>query len=168
MRPPDLAIIVTSYQMPWHLRRVLESIACQQTRRRLEVIVSDDGSTDETPRIVADFASRAEFPVRFVTHPHVCFHPARCRNAGARETAAEHLMFVDGDCLLPPDHVEQHLRRWRPGVVTCSYCVRLDHAISQHVTMHAVRSGEFTRWATGEQRSQLRRMHYKSLWYGLI
>src|SRR5438445_5710118 len=152
MQPPDLAIIVTSYQMSWHVRRVLESISAQRTERRLEVIVADDGSTDETQRLVAEFAERAPFPVRFVTHPHANFHAARCRNDGVRNSTAPHLLFVDGDCLLPPDHVEQHLRSCRPGVVTCSYCVRLDHAVSQHVTLVAVCGGKFVPWATPVQR----------------
>ena len=50
---------------------------------------------------------------------------------------------ICGDCVLPPDHVEQHLRAARPGVVTCSYCVRLDHPVSQHVTLEAIRGGKF-------------------------
>src|SRR5882724_6009084 len=168
MGPPDLAIVVTSYQMPWHVRRVLESIAAQRTSRRLEVVVADDGSLDETPRIVSEFATQAPFGVRFVTHTHTEFHAARCRNEGVRNSSAPHLLFVDGDCLLPPDHVEQHLRSSRPGVVTCSYCVRLDHAVSQHVTLEAVRGGKFIYWATPEQRKTLRHMHFKSIWYGLI
>jgi GT2 family glycosyltransferase len=168
MAAPDLAIIVTSYQMPWHVRRVLESIAAQRTTRRLEVVVADDGSTDETPRMVAEFAASAPFPVQFVTHTHTTFHAARCRNEGARHAAAPHLMFIDGDCLLPPDHVEQHLRSARPGVVTCSYCVRLDEAVSEQATLAAVRAGEFCNWASAEQRSKLRHMHFKSIWYGLI
>jgi glycosyltransferase involved in cell wall biosynthesis len=141
MQPPDLAIIVTSYQMPWHIRRVLESIAVQRTNRPFEVVVSDDGSKDETPRLVADFAAQASFAVRFVTHLHTGFHAARCRNEGVRNTTAPRLLFVDGDCLLPPDHVEAHLTAARPGVVTCSYCVRLDEDISRHATLEAVRSG---------------------------
>jgi glycosyltransferase involved in cell wall biosynthesis len=168
MQPPDLAIIVTSYQMPWHVRRVLESIAAQRTSLRLEVVVADDGSTDETPRVVAEFAAAAPFPVRFVTHEHTEFHAARCRNDGVRNSVAPHLLFVDGDCLLPPDHVEQHLRCAQPGTVTCSYCVRLEEAVSQHATLAAVRGGLFTQWATSEQRSKLRHMHYKSIWYHLI
>ncbi len=168
MQPPDLAIIVTSYQMAWHVRRVLESIAAQRTQRRLEVVVADDGSTDETAQHVREFATRASFPVRFVTHPHVGFHAARCRNDGVRHSTAPHLLFVDGDCLLPPDHVEQHLRFWRAGAATCSYCVRLDHAVSQHASLEAVRSGTFVNWASLEQRSKLRQMHMKSIWYSLI
>jgi GT2 family glycosyltransferase len=168
MGPPDLAIIVTSFQMPWHIRRVLESIAAQQTSRRLEVVVADDGSTDETPRVVSEFAAAAPFLVRFVTHPHTEFHAARCRNDGVRHSSAPYLLFIDGDCLMPPDHVEQHLRASRPGVVTCSYCVRLDHAVSQHVTLEAVRGGKFMQWATSEQLSKLRQMHFKSIWYSAI
>jgi len=168
MGAPDLAIIVTSYQMPWHVRRVLESIAVQRTGRRLEVVVADDGSADETPQVVSDFAARAPFPVRFVTHPHTEFHAARCRNDGARNSSAPHMLFVDGDCLLPPDHVEQHLRAARPGVVTCSYCIRLEQAVSQHVTLEAVRGAKFVHWATSEQVRKLRHMHFKSIWYTLI
>jgi GT2 family glycosyltransferase len=168
MGPPDLAIIVTSYQMPWHVRRVLESIAAQRTSRRLEVVVADDGSRDETPRMVAEFAARAPFPVKFVTHPHTDFHAARCRNDGARRSTAPHLLFIDGDCLLPPDHVEQHLQAARPGVVTCSYCIRLDQAVSQHVTIEAVRGGKFLAWAPQEQRRKLRHMHFKAIWYGVL
>jgi GT2 family glycosyltransferase len=168
MHPPELAIVVTSYQMPWHIRRVLESIAAQQTNRPFEVIVTDDGSTDETASVVQQFAEQAKFPVRFVTHPHTEFHAARCRNEGVRNSEASHLLFSDGDCLMPPDHVEQHMQAARPGTVTCSYCVRLEEDVSRHVTLQAVRGATYVGWTPTEQRSKLRQMHYKALWYGLI
>src|SRR5262245_49924387 len=165
MYAPDLAIIVTSYQMPWHVRRVLESIAAQRTSRRLEVVVADDGSSDQTSRLVGEFASQAPFPVRFVTHPHVGFHAARCRNDGVRNSTAPHLLFIDGDCLLPPDHVEHHLAAAHPGVVTCSYCIRLDQEVSHHATLQTLRSGKFVDWAPPDQQKNLRHMHFKSIWY---
>jgi GT2 family glycosyltransferase len=168
MRPPELAIIVTSYQMPWHVRRVLESIAVQRTTRQIEVIIADDGSTDETPQVVRAFAEQAPFRVQFITHPHTEFHAARCRNDGARHSTAPHLLFTDGDCVLPPDHVEQHLRAARPGVVTCSYCVRLDHGVSQHLTLEAIRGGKFMQWAPADELNKLRQMHFKSICYSLI
>jgi glycosyltransferase involved in cell wall biosynthesis len=168
MHSPELAIVVTSYQMPWHIRRVLESIAVQRTDRPFEVVVTDDGSTDETPSVVREFGKQAKFPVHFVTHRHTEFHAARCRNEGARHSSAPHLLFTDGDCLIPPDHVEQHMQAARPGAVTCSYCVRLEQDVSQHVTLQAVRGATYIEWAPAEQRNKLRHMHYKALWYGLI
>src|SRR3954447_3225171 len=93
MHSPELAIVVTSYQMPWHIRRVLESVAVQRTSRPLEVVIADDGSQDETASVVQEFAAQAKFPVRFVTHRHTEFHAARCRNDGVRNSSAPHILF---------------------------------------------------------------------------
>jgi GT2 family glycosyltransferase len=168
MADAELAVIVTTYQMPGHLRLALESIACQRTRRRIEVVVADDGSTDETPRVVAEFAARAAFSVRFVTHPHTEFHPGKSRNDGARHSTAPHLLFVDGDCVLPPDHLETHLRLYRPGVATCGYCVRLDETTSSTITPDTIRDGSFVNLAPREEINKLRWLHRKSLVYNLI
>jgi GT2 family glycosyltransferase len=118
--------------------------------------------------MVAAFASSAPFPVHFITHPHGTFHAARCRNNGVRCSSAPHLLFVDGDCLLPADHVEQHLAAAKQAVATCSYCIRLDEETSQRVTLAAVRSGDYCGWVSPEARRTLRHMHFKSIWYTLI
>ena len=83
MPAPEIAISVTTYQKPWHLRRVLASIAGQLgVDGKFEVAVTDDGSTDETSQIVEEFRRRGDFPVRFTTHEHTVFHPARAATTG--------------------------------------------------------------------------------------
>ncbi|MBI3838458.1 MAG: glycosyltransferase, partial [Planctomycetia bacterium] len=58
MHDPEIALLLSTYQRPAHLRRALESIALQSgVAGRFELIVTDDGSTDNTPQIVAEFAS---------------------------------------------------------------------------------------------------------------
>ena len=115
MPDPEIAISVTTYHKPWHLRRVLASIAGQQgVTGKFEVAVTDDGSTDETPQIVEQIRRSVDFPFCFTTHEHAAFHPARCRNDGARATSAPYLLYLDGDCVLPPDHVAIHLARDAP------------------------------------------------------
>ncbi|MDX1948675.1 MAG: glycosyltransferase [Pirellulaceae bacterium] len=168
MAHPELAIILTSYQLPGHLRRALESIACQRTRHSFEVIVADDGSRDETPTMVAEFAAIAPFSVRFVTHEHDGFHPARCRNEGVRASTAQVLLFCDGDCLLPPDHVETHLKLARPGFVNCGSCVRLSEQLSQEITLEKIQGGEFVGLAPSKELAKLRRIHQRFWWYRLI
>ena len=103
--------------MPRHLERVLASLEMQTVARQMEVVISDDGSADETPEVARRFAEGAPFPVKFITHPHRAFELARCRNEGLRAASAPLAVFLDGDCIAPPDHVEQHLRRLRRGTV---------------------------------------------------
>ena len=135
----SVAILVSSYQRPRHLERVLASIECQRgVEGQIELVVTDDGSRDETPEIVERFARRVEIPVQFTTHPHQTFELARCRNEGVAVSRAAYLLFLDGDCLIPPDHVQQHLRRSRPGVVMAGYCCHLDRHTSEQLTIEDV------------------------------
>lgn len=168
MTPPDVSLIVTSYQMPQHLDRVLAAVERQTVARRLELIVSDDGSTDETPDVVARFASRVSFPVKFVSLPHAGFQLARTRNAGVRQSSGRHLIFLDGDCLIEPDHVAQHLQAWRPNHVTNTYCVRLERLASEAITCDSVRSGDYLRAVPRAELRKLWIMQLKAWWYRLI
>ena len=70
------------------------------------------------------------------------------------EKEKPHIVFLDGDCLIEPDHVDQHLKLWRPGHVTNTYCVRLDQTTSERITVEKVQSGEYLRWepSPGETR----------------
>ena len=89
MEKLEISLFISTYQRPHLLRLCLASIQSQQgVEGAFEVIVSDDGSTDETPRVVDEFARSVKFPVSYATHPHTTFHPARCRNKGARAARA--------------------------------------------------------------------------------
>jgi GT2 family glycosyltransferase len=168
MPRPEVSLIVVTYQMPEHLERVLTSIARQTVLNQLEIIVSDDGSCDATPEVVRDFARLLDRPIRFLTHLHNGFHLTRCRNAGARVATAPYLLFLDGDCILPPDHVEQYLAVRRQGYVHFGYCYRLSREVSERVTKPAIVSGDFVRWGSCGERWKLTKLHAKSLFYEWI
>src|SRR5262245_52434531 len=114
----EIAVLVPTFERPHHLRRCLQSLALQDgVTDRMEVIVTDDGSRDQTPELVAEFAASAPFPVRFTTHSHKGFRLAKCRNAGVAISSAPYLLFTDGDCVLPADHVRWHLAYRAAGKV---------------------------------------------------
>ena len=120
MARPEVAVLVSSFERPAHLRRCSVSIAAQRgLRGSLEVVVTDDGSRDETPQVVRQFAAAVPFPVRMTTHPHDGFQLARCRNEGVQASTADYFVFLDGDCIIPPDHLLVHLqpppREYGPG-----------------------------------------------------
>jgi glycosyltransferase involved in cell wall biosynthesis len=167
---PDIALCVVTYERPRSLALVLESIAAQRNVRpeQIELVVSDDGSQDETPQVVEEFRRRAKFPVKFITHPHLTFQAAYCRNAGARATQAPYLLFLDGDCILPPHHVATHLAHRRQSAVFSGDCGRVEQAITQNVTADAVRAGNFSGLLTNKERRRLRKLDWKSRLYNFI
>lgn len=140
----DIAVIVSTFERPGHLEKCLASLAAQRgVEGRFEVIVTDDGSRDETLDLLAAAVGHMPFPLTFTTHTHEGFRLARCRNEGVASSKAPYLLFTDGDCILPPDHLAIHLRTRRQGRVIAGDCVRLNQALSADIDVVALRSGRF-------------------------
>lgn len=99
-----LAVIVTTYNRPDALSAVLEGYLAQ-TDRDFEVLVADDGSTPDTAQVVQQFQARANFPIRHVWQEDIGFRAAAIRNRALAATAAEYIVFADGDCIPPVDFV---------------------------------------------------------------
>lgn len=165
----EISVVVSTYQRPGHLRRCLQSLAAQQgVAGQFEVIVVDDGSQDETAEMVAQFSRQATFPLKFSTHPHEGFQLARCRNSGIRASSAPYLLFTDGDCIFPANHLRRHLDARRPGLVRSGDCIRLDQPTSELIDEATIRSGQFLQQVDPAQRKSLRRIYLKSLAYQII
>lgn len=165
----DVALIVNTYQKPRHLALVLASIAAQVgVDGRFELIVSDDGSTDDTAAIVGAFAARARFPVRFTSTPHDGFRLARTRNAGARLTASDYLLFLDGDCVLPRDHVAAYLDRRRPGRALAGSYARLSQEASAALDPATIHAVDLPALASPAERRLLAARLRKARWHRLI
>lgn len=151
------------------MERSLWSLALQRdVAGHMEVIVTDDGSGRINRDVVEEFAREVPFPVRFTTHPHAGFRLARCRNEGVAVSTAAYLLFTDGDCLLPPDHVRCHLEFRRAGRVVMGDCWRLDSQTSERITREAIQSGEFLRWIPPKERKRVALKAVHGWWYHLM
>jgi glycosyltransferase involved in cell wall biosynthesis len=165
----DVALIVNTYQKPRHLELVLASIAAQTgVDGRFEVIISDDGSTDGTASLVRDFAAQARFPVRFTSQPHDGFRLARTRNAGARLSASDYLLFLDGDCILPHDHVAAYLERRRRGQALLGYCARLPEDTSERLDPATIATTDLSSLAPASERQLLAKRFRKAWWHAML
>lgn len=166
---PEIALLVSSYNRAEHLRRALLSIAAQRgVEGKFEVVVTDDGSTDASHAVVAAFQASSPFPVKMTTHPHASFQLARCRNEGVAASTAPYLLFLDGDCVLPPDHVAIHLASRKKNVVMAGDCARLEESASAAIGDAQIRSGDLNRYAPPKELARLRSQHRKARIYSLI
>lgn len=165
----ELAVILTTYHRPAHLERSLHSLALQRgVSGKIEIIVADDGSEDHSQSIVRDFARKSPFPVKWITHPHQGFRVSLCRNDGVRASSAPYLLFTDSDCLFPEDHLLNHLRARKNGIIRAGDCYRLDQAATDRVDLATITSGKYREWISREERVRIFQKTIKDQYYRLV
>jgi O-antigen/teichoic acid export membrane protein len=102
---PHIAVVVPVRNDPAHLRACLRSLQAS-TGATSEIIVVDDGSTDDTPHVAADMGAK-------VVRQEVCRGPAVARNRGAREATAPIVLFIDADVCVHPDTLSKLIEDFR-------------------------------------------------------
>ena len=111
-------IQLCTYNRATLLERVLEA-AFDQTvpEDAYEVVLVDDGSSDETPSVIERARSRAACPFTVVRQANRGL--AAARNAGIARAAGERIIFIDDDVLVLPNFVQEHMRSAaaRPGAI---------------------------------------------------
>jgi glycosyltransferase involved in cell wall biosynthesis len=109
-----LAVIVTTYNRPDALAAALEGYAAQDTHA-FELLIADDGSADDTRRVIDEHARHSPFPLRHVWQEDRGFRAAAIRNRALAATAADYVIFSDGDCVPPRQFVSRHRALAEPG-----------------------------------------------------
>jgi glycosyltransferase involved in cell wall biosynthesis len=103
-----LAVIVTTYNWPSALERVLLALI-KQTHLPDEIWVADDGSSPETEALVKHIAEEHACVIHHVWHEDQGFRAAAIRNRALKHIQSEYVIFLDGDCVPFQDFIRQHL-----------------------------------------------------------
>lgn len=99
----QVSVIIPVYNIERHLRQCLDSVA-GQTLTDLEIICVDDGSTDKSPVILAEYAGK-DNRFQIITQPNA--GPGAARNTGMARATGEYLIFLDSDDWFEPDFLER-------------------------------------------------------------
>ncbi|MBP3520024.1 MAG: glycosyltransferase [Oscillospiraceae bacterium] len=103
----QVSVVIPIYNIQRHLRQCLDSIA-GQTLTDLEILCVDDGSTDESPEILAEYA-RKDSRFQIITQPNG--GPGTARNTGMARATGKYLIFLDSDDWFEPDFLAQMVAR---------------------------------------------------------
>jgi glycosyltransferase involved in cell wall biosynthesis len=99
------ALVISTYNRADALDLVLLSVS-RQTRPASQIIIVDDGSSDSTRYLVEKWS--ATIPLIYCWLPDSGFRAARARNLGILKALADYIVFIDGDCIIPPNFIERH------------------------------------------------------------
>ena len=100
---PAVSVIVPTYNHGRFLRTAIESVL-NQTYRDLELIIVDDGSTDDTPQIVKRFQG----PILYHRKAHE--ERAIARNTGIQMAKGQYIALIDSDDVWKPNRLERGVR----------------------------------------------------------
>lgn len=100
---PQVSVVIPVYNIETHLRQCLDSVLGQGLRE-IEIICVDDGSTDNSPALLAEYAAR-DHRLKIVTQANT--GPGVARNTGMARAAGEYLIFLDSDDWFEPDFLER-------------------------------------------------------------
>lgn len=117
---PKVSIIIPAYNIAPYLERCLESVR-RQTYEKLQIMIIDDGSIDQTGKIADSYAEKDK---RF----HVIHKENRgvsaARKTGLEQAVGEYIGFVDGDDYIEPEMYEKLVDlaiEYDADIVHCGY-----------------------------------------------
>ncbi len=143
---PELSIVVTTYNIESYVQECLESVAAQ-TLADVEVLVVDDGSSDATPRIVADFCAHDPRFVPVLLPTNSPGGVATAANAGLDLARGRWVGFVDGDDVVEPTMFARLVGAAAAGdadLAMCEYQEVVDGTGERHDPADAHRWGALT------------------------
>jgi glycosyltransferase involved in cell wall biosynthesis len=108
------SLIVTTYNRPDALIKTLNSVLTQVIPPD-EIIVADDGSGEETKKVIAEFTKNSFIPLVHSQQDDKGFRLARSRNIAIAKSKFDYIIVVDGDMVLHKFFVKDHLQCAKVG-----------------------------------------------------
>ncbi len=114
-----VSIIVPIYNTEKYLKRCLDSII-DQTYQNLEIILVNDGSTDNSEKIAKEFAKK-DHRIKLISQPNS--GQSSARNTGIKKATGEYIGFVDSDDKINPKFVENLLQLYsnNTSIAVCGH-----------------------------------------------
>jgi glycosyltransferase involved in cell wall biosynthesis len=121
-------LVISVYKDVLALKAVLRSLLIQ-TEQSFEVIVSQDAEDACFDELIDGFQSKLN--IRLIQQADIGFRKNRMLNQTIRLSNCEKIIFIDGDCILHPKFIEQHVLLLKPNQFCVGRRVDLDAKTSQ-------------------------------------
>lgn len=135
-----ISVIFSTYNSPKWLEKVLWGFDCQ-TDTNFEIVVADDGSKEETRRVVEKFAELSGVAVKHVWQEDDGFQKCKILNKAIVEAEGAYLVFTDGDCVPRTDFIAVHRQQAEAGRFLSGGYLKLNMPVSEKITREDIKYG---------------------------
>lgn len=110
-----VSLLISTYNWPKALDLVLKSLA-RQTLMPQEVIIADDGSTPATKEIIEKHTGNWHVRVKHIWQEDQGFRRTLILNKAVAKAKGDYIIQLDGDCIMHPKFIEDHVTAAEKGV----------------------------------------------------
>jgi glycosyltransferase involved in cell wall biosynthesis len=134
---PLLTVILSTYNQPEWLEKVIWGYE-SQTTRRFEMIIADDGSDEKTTGLISRLREEVTFKIKHVWHKDDGFRKCRILNKAILAADTDYLLFSDGDCIPRNDFVVTHLMNRKRGHFLSGGYFKLTKDLSDKISKDSI------------------------------
>lgn len=133
-----ISVIIATYNRPHYLRRAIDGLLHQTGAPPFEIVIADDGSTHETADMLMALSRQSSLPIVHAWHEDRGFRLAEVRNLAVSRSSGEALIFLDDDCIAPPNFVRRYAGMLRRGRLVFGERVLMSKALTDLVVEGSV------------------------------
>lgn len=143
---PSVSLIIAFYNDPGNLKLILPSLELQ-TCPSFEVILADDGSSEEMVGEIQEMIRNSSLNIRHIWHEDRGWRKNIILNKAVVESRSDYLVFIDGDCILHPRCLEEHFHHKKKKWIIAGRRVNLSPGFSAGLTPERIRNGILWGWS---------------------
>lgn len=142
MQVPRMSVIIGTYNYLFSLQRCIASLD-RQTFRDFEIIVADDGSTQDLVDWVQSYKEQSDFPVTHLWQEDNGFRKCRLLNKAVKISNTDYLVFIDADMILSNDYMRVHWENRQQGRYLAGRRSMISQELAEQITIEMIDKGYF-------------------------
>ncbi|RBW56379.1 glycosyl transferase family 2 [Tenacibaculum sp. E3R01] len=110
----DIALLISTYNWPKALHMVLSTVQ-NQTVLPNEILIADDGSTEDTKKVIEEWKEKLTIPIKHLWHEDKGFRKTIIMNKAIASSSSNYIVQIDGDILLEKHFIQDHIKNAKKG-----------------------------------------------------